>query len=326
MWKGPEIHGVTQSLLNKFDECPYRFYLYAILGLKQREEERLALWWGDTYHVGLEHLLRDWDLKNACNKARKHLKQNYPLAPPHFKLTIPRMLTLYPKEKDKTPWETEKDLDEVIEIAGRKVRVRGKVDGIKYDYEKYNATVLREHKCKKYTDFPKFNQELSDNFQINLYAKITGAEYVIYDYIKIPGIQTYQPAQGRSTLEDWVDRMFTGPIGSYNGYYPINAHKAQWIHQKLHPLPPEKVEFYWQTRIVPRIQRICKWYDYVTQPGFDHQDPKWHNEIFYRQPVRQFDGSRTESYDCEYHDYILGIQDECDLVPVHSYFPELSND
>ena len=52
-WKGPLEGGITQSLLTKFLECPYRFYLYAGLGLEQPGEPEPNLIWGDICHKGL---------------------------------------------------------------------------------------------------------------------------------------------------------------------------------------------------------------------------------------------------------------------------------
>ena len=48
LWKGPVIDGITQSMIGKFIQCPYRFYLYAILGKVDNKPLPDNLIWGDV--------------------------------------------------------------------------------------------------------------------------------------------------------------------------------------------------------------------------------------------------------------------------------------
>ena len=51
MWSGPFATdaqgGITQSLINSFNQCPYRAYIKYILGLKENKPESPQLMWGD---------------------------------------------------------------------------------------------------------------------------------------------------------------------------------------------------------------------------------------------------------------------------------------
>ena len=91
----------------------------------------------------------------------------------------------------------------------------------------------------------------------------------------------------------------------------------------MYHIPQETQEKVWNETIAPTILRMDEWYEYVTQPGFDHEDPKWFNSLFYKHPVRHFNGRRTEKFECSYHAYLTDQCDLKDLIPVDSYFSEL---
>jgi hypothetical protein len=84
-------------------------------------------------------------------------------------------------------------------------------------------------------------------------------------------------------------------------------------------------EKYWVETIYPTIERMCQWWDYVTQPNFNHEDPKFYNEIFYKTPVRQFEASNTEKFQCDYYNHLIGEEDLSDLSDVGSLFQELED-
>jgi len=61
----------------------------------------------------------------------------------------------------------------------------------------------------------------------------------------------------------------------------------------------------------------------VTQPGFDPDDTQFYNHLFYKVPVRQFDPSLTEKFECDYYNYLIGDEDLSDLVSIPSLYQEL---
>lgn len=328
MWKGPIEDGVTQSLLNKFLECPYSFYLYAILGLQDPEELNHNLIWGDCFHKGLELLIPTGDKKAAALGMLEYLHDRYPTAPESFQYSLPRMLRLYRVSPFEGDWITEQVIDTTIQINEYKVRIRGKRDAITTNHPQYGP-VLGEHKCKGYTDPAQTREELQQDVQCTLYllTNDTECEWVFYDLIKIPDTQKYGPApQSGESSQDYIERIYSdGAIGSYGGKYPIYRYTSQWIDQGIYYFPVEDQEKVFNETIKPNILRLIQWYDYVTQPDFNHEDPKWFNEIFYKHPVRHFNGRRTEKFKCAYHGYLTGQQTLSDLVPVQSFYSELED-
>lgn len=329
MWKGPFHGGITQSLLNAYLEDPYSFYIYAILGLKEPGPLPENLVWGDCYHVGLEHLIKTKDLQFSLKKMMEHLDHKHPSAPPSFRYSLWRMLCLYPYKSDilQAEYETEEIIEEIIEVDGMAVKLRGKRDAITREHPDY-GTVLGEHKCKGRTDPETTRKELWLDLQLNMYLRTLDkpCERIFYDLILIPDTQKYGPqmSYGESP-EDWITRIYCGPVGSYNGMYPINKNPNRWIRQLVLTITEEEQEQVWNYSTLPCIKRLIQFYDHVTQPGFDPDNPKYYNEVFYRHPMRTFSPRKTDSYKGNYYDLLIGEQDYGDLVPVESYFSELED-
>ena len=304
-----------------FLQCPFSFYIYTRLGLEEERELEPNLMWGDAFHVGLEHLIPTGDVNNAVKEAVAYLKKEYPQAPPSFSHSIRRMLWLYSSPPGK--WETEQVFNEVVDVYGKAVRLKGKKDGIG-EHEEYGPCLI-EHKCKGYIDPILCGEEIKEDLQCNIYMKMSGVETVIYDLLKIPVTQKYGPDKKYDeTVEEYVRRLYCGPISSYNGKYPINSNKGEWIHQGVYRIYEDEQEDYWNRTVLPILDRICEWWEHVTQPGFDHENPKFYNHLFYKMPIRHFSGRKTDNFKCPYHAYLTGQEELTDLVPVSSYFSELN--
>jgi hypothetical protein len=328
MWKGPYVDGITQSLLNEFLKCPYSFYIYTILGLKEPEQPQPNLIWGDCFHKGLELLIPESNLKVAVEGMVEYLHTNYPFAPNTFELSLKKMLRIYSTKPFKGDWRTEEVIDTYMTLPQlpHKVRIRGKKDAITHNHPEFGS-VLGEHKAKGYTDPEQTRDEIQQDLQCNLYmyTEASPCEWVFYDLIKIPDVQKYGPQPYISEpSEKYIERIYSGPMDtSYGGKYPIYKYKHLWINQGVYHIPLSSQEEYWDTVISPQIRRLAIWYDYVTDPNFDYQNPSHYNEFFYKMPVRHFDGRKTENFKCKYHSLLTNQSTIDDLVPVNSYFSEL---
>lgn len=325
MWKGPKIDGVSQSLLNKFLECPYCFFLYAILRLHEPETERDNLVWGDIGHKGLEHLIPSLCLKTASRKMEQYQKERYPEAPSRFLPSIKKMISLYNKKLFRVgTWKTEQIIDRQITIKGIPFRIRGKKDGICYDYPRYQK-VLAEHKFKGYIDPPSLAQEIQKDTQCNiyLYSEEDPVEWVIYDLIKIPDTQKYQPDKKHWENEsEYIDRMYFGQCGNWKGF-PIASNKDQWMHQEIYHIPYEEQQFNWERTIAPLLLRLNEWYEYVTSDNFDMNNPECYGPTFYIHPIRHFNARQTNRFKCGYHGLLTGQLSLEELEPVTSFYSEL---
>lgn len=311
MWKGP-TEGVTQSLLGKFLECPYRFYLYAILGLEEPRVLEDNLMWGDSYHVGLEYLLETKDLDTAKTMAIKYLKEKYPMAPLTFQYSIIEMLELFKIPTEEITTELKINEDILLPYSSRPVKVRGKMDGL-------SDTKLYEHKCKGTIKNADTIAEIPYDLQCNLYAYFAGRSTVQYDLIRIPEAQWKLPyRRADETDEGFITRIYYNHAGPD---YPIRSKRSLWVNHLQIDL--DYIDQVMDYTFYPLCEKLWDWYELVTAPKFDIEDPACYGSLFYRSPIRNFDPSRTEKYRCSYWEAITDNYDFSGLTKVRSYFPEL---
>lgn len=316
-WKGPEEDGITQSIMNRFLVCPYEFFLYAGLGLEDPPEYNANLSWGDSFHVGLEDLIKGETIKDAKLHMVNHLKENHPQSGPTFPHSMSRMLHLYNLSYlEDEEWLTEQEFEiPYILPNGRKIILRGKLDG-----HNVSRTKAVEHKCKKRHDKIKLRREIYKDTQVCLYSLVTGIRNWHYDVIKIPDIQ-YSPPAKRSTetYGNQVRRWFEEVDWDA---YPINKKKMLWIDQFPVYLSEDNITRFQQRTLNPILLRMCKWYDKVTEDKFD---PECFDDIFYESPLRHFNPRMTESFEGSFYKYLT---DQCDLsylIPIKGFFNELSD-
>lgn len=322
LWKGPIEDGITQSLIASFTNCPFRFYLQVICGLEDNTDPHPNLVWGDCYHVGLEHLVGGSTLRDAKLAALEHLRTNYN---PHqgfpyesYQTTIPAMLGLYDLTLlPEGTWVTELEFDTVI----NGFRYRGKMDGL------LEGVSLLEHKCKNlYAIDPiLLAEEIEADLQCNMYMHIAEVETVYYDLIGIPESVKYgAPYRPKDmSLKEYAIGLIYGSTYKRTNSFPVTDNTHVWIHQTPQVISAESQHTYWQRTITPLTQRIAEWYDYVTSPEFDPNNPECYNSLFYVTPVRTFQQSNTEKFKCNYHAYLTNQEDITNLRKIKGMFQEL---
>lgn len=332
-WKGPIEGGITQSLINKFLVCPYQFYIYAGLGLKENKPDNNNLMWGDIFHKALELAIEhprqikgmiDEELLEIENKVKQHISDKWPKSPSTYLRSVMNMLRLYNDsyKADMPGIVTEKEF--VVPYTnhhGLKVNLRGKRDG----WHEGTKTLI-EHKCKGRIDKETTTQEIPMDQQVCLYSMVSGAKNIIYDLILIPeaqyGLPQMRPGQKLSNFVDSWFSIHTGPPTST--LWPINKKTPYWFAQIHIPITEENIETYRKFTLDPLIDRIYRWWNHVNKPGFDFQNPDHYNDVFYRTPIRQFNPHATAGYKGEYHDFLTGELALEDLVPVESFYAELT--
>lgn len=306
-WKGPIIDGVSISSMDSFLQCPFRFYIQKILCLEDDLPPHPNLVYGDSGHVGLEHLIRGDSLLDSQRAALAHLKTNYPDCEllDSYRGSLPALLGLY----DLTillpgKWQTEVEFSRVIDGF----KINGIVDGL------LPNKAIVEHKFKKQiaVDPILLSEEIHMDMQCNVYMKLFEVESVYYDLIGIPetGYKFQMPYKSKITdMVEYGQSLVYG--GGYNrgDLYPIDRNLYKWISQRLYIIPFEDQESFWTKTFLPNLKRINQWFEYVTNPSFDPNNPSCYNEIFYINPVRSFQQSNTEKFKCNYHAILTGQDD-----------------
>jgi hypothetical protein len=149
LWKGPEVDGITQSLLGRFLVCRERFRLLVVEGLKQADTFNHRLGYGEMWHVceeshaaqmvGGPAQVKPWDV--ALQEYCKKQCEKYPLQQEQIqhwyevcRLQFPIYVEYWRKHRDtvkRIPLAQEEVFDVPYRLpSGRIVRLRGKFDGV----------------------------------------------------------------------------------------------------------------------------------------------------------------------------------------------------
>jgi len=290
--------------------------------------------WGDTAHVGLEHLLAipkiaynneftDSDWKIVDDAIDKRLK-DYPDAGPTWSFSIKQMMRLYNDifKEETGPLMTEHKFHIPISVPGIAERIwtRGKCDGVNENWSRtMGSNRLVEHKFKGRIEVETARDEIPFDLQVNMYARSFGCNSVTYDIIRIPDTMTYLPERRvMQKTPSYVQELY---FERKWGDFPITKNLHKWIFQTTKSL--DYIDQVWGESTTPLIKKLIKWWNRVNEPGFDFQDWTKYDDVFYKVPIRHFDPSHTEWYHCSYHSLLTGQSDLSDLIKVKSYFSEL---
>lgn len=320
-WAGPLDGGITQSLINSYLDCPFRFYLYTVLGLVDPENINQNLIYGSIGHRGLEHILSTktpvaefspQEKDELLEVMQEYTKKNYPQAGSTFTYSAYQMCLLYDdtyKLEDNFKAEVKLDIPYTTP-KGNKVTIRGKVDGL-------GTTKIAEHKFVGRTDPMQSRLETPVDLQVNIYMYFTGTTECIYDKILIPDTQ-YRAPQKRQMerAQAYVKRIF---FDHYYDSFPVSRNRHIWLDQFRFYRQPEQLQTYIDYVVNPLIDNICEYWQIVSDPNFDPNNPAHYGPLFWIKPIRTFDASRTEKYKCNYYNFISGEYTIDNLVPAQFY-------
>lgn len=182
-WKGPDVDGITQSLLGRFLECRERFRLKVVEGLIEDEGFSRPLEFGNLWHAAEEARLGGHDWLQAVQKYRRKLDLRYPNDAAEVMkwykvcaVTFPIYLEYWSKHKDESK---AKPILEEVSFAvpytlpsGRSVLLRGKWDALRLldlPKSKKQGIYIKEHKTKGEIDEEGILKTLGFNFQTMMY-------------------------------------------------------------------------------------------------------------------------------------------------------------
>lgn len=180
-WKGPEVDGVTQSLLSRFLVCKERFRILTIEGFKVEEQFSPAIHYGNMWHSCEEALAakRDWkqDLKVYCTNLCKvyptesnQVDKWYNVALKQFPIYA-EYWEKHPDVKDRIPLLQEETFCVPYELpSGRVVKLRGKFDSVDLIGKgRYAKVYLQENKSKGTINEEAIVRQLTFDLQTMIY-------------------------------------------------------------------------------------------------------------------------------------------------------------
>lgn len=302
LWEGPEISGITQSLLGKFLNCRERFRLLVVEGLKEEEGFNLKLEYGNMIHTCEEATAakRDWEAP-LLEYARKLVKKygnndsaqidhwykvccaEYPVYLNHWKKN--------PDVKNRKPLFQEKPFDVPYVLpSGRTVRLRGKYDaGDLISGKLY----IQENKAKGDVKPDKLLSELPMDLQTNMYLTAANEEFngvyelggCRYNVIRRPlsgGKYSIKQLEGRGKEKKGAE--------TEEGYYArlqglIKADPQHFFFRwKIEIIPSDILKF--QVRSLnPVLEQLWDWWTWIKCDPFNPWRTRTIGELLNNSPA-----------------------------------------
>jgi len=190
VWQGPEVDGITFSLLSKFLVCRERFRIQTIEGLKQADGWNHRIFYGQMWHICEESHAEEVAVgARASNKWQGRLKiycqglfDQYKLAADQInhwynicRTQFPHYMDFWSKHpdvKDRTPIFQEKVFKVPYKLpSGRTVYLRGKWDSVDLIGKGKNVGIfLQENKSKGDIDKQQIQRQLHFELQTLIYT------------------------------------------------------------------------------------------------------------------------------------------------------------
>lgn len=336
LWKGPEVDGVTFSLLSRFLVCRERFRAYVVEGLSAERGFNHRLEFGNMWHICEECLAagKAWEpsLTKYCRKlAEEYFTQQAEISnwmgicmvefPEYVKYW-----KAHPDVKDRTPLLQESVFNVPHKLpSGRIVRLKGKWDSVDLIGKGSSAGVyLQENKTKSDPNpvqiqrqltfdlqtmmylvaLAEFRQKTSDPALIKLFDhKVCG---VRYNVVKRP--RQYQGK--KESQEDFLARL-RGIIS--------DSPQEFFMRWKVE-VTPDDINNFRRKCLDPILEQLCWWYEetvlgkHVPSNG-KYPPPHWQHPFGVWNVLDEGGSSDLDEY--------LRSGSEVGLHRVDTLFPEL---
>ena len=289
VWKGPEIDGITQSLLGRFLVCKERFRLLVVDGLKPQDVFNHRIEYGNMWHLCEEIHAAGGTYLCCLSDYAKELCVKYPLQQEDILkwyniclIQFPIYLNYWSKHKRRGKEKQilqEQTFNVPYELpSGRIVRLRGMCDGVKQiKIFKNTKNWLREHKTKGDIKPEQIERQLTFDLQTMLYPIALNTWNDLED-----GSIFGEPISGIEY--NVVRRPLSGGKGSIRQYKPtktnLRGESKTDYHKRLGVIieenasdffmrwhvviTPEDIERFKTEFLDPCLEHLCEWWDHVT--------------------------------------------------------------
>ena len=326
VWRGPEVDGITFSLLSRFLVCRERFRIMVVEGLRPKPSFSAPLEFGNMWHV-----CEEWHAEGVKNwesflegYARK-LLTSYPMDQEqvnHWYEICKTMFPIYadhwakhPDVVNRTPLLQEQVFDVPYKLpSGRVVRLRGKWDSVDLVKDgKAEGVYLQENKSKSTIDSKKLTRQLSFDLQTMIYL------IALSDGIKDFATNGAHPILGvrynvvRRSAHKSTDSMLK-KIGEDTGSGRINEWFARWNVKVL----PGECRIFKDTCLDPILEQVCDWWEFITKGTASHlplAPCHWRHPFGVYNVLDEGGSSELDEY--------LATGSTAGLVRITNLFPEL---
>jgi len=359
VWKGPEVDGITFSLLSRFLVCRERFRLLVVEGIRPAKTFNHSIEYGQMWHTCEETFSTGNDWNPDLREYSIYLCRKYPTQQEQVehwynvcRVQFPIYVDYWKKNKDVTkrkPVEQEQVFSVPYKLpSGRTVILKGKRDGV--DQIGRDGKYLTEHKTKGDIREEIIKRQLSFDLQTMLYMiayqeeKGESLKGVRYNVVRRPlsggegTIKRHKPTQGtkcnlKSCKEhpsvDCNKCKGTGRVGAkpeetkehfYNRVSDIIEAKPETYFMRWKcEVSEEEVETFRIQCLNPVLEQLCNWYGWIT--SFDPAPEEYGYGVHYRYPFGVYN-PMNEGRASELDEY-LTTGSTLGLEKVESLFEEL---
>lgn len=292
LWKGPEVDGVTQSMLSAFLVCRERFRLKYVEGLRPPDEFNHRIEYGNMWHLCEEHKVGGVWPEFLLDYARKLCKR-YPLQQEqinHWFQVCQIQFPIYVDywEKQKTQRQKKSLLQEYVfnvpyELpSGRVVKLRGMMDEVSLEGKGKNAGIyLDEHKTKADIKEEQIRKQLQFDLQTMIYLVALQIESEQHNHTDEfwDSIEAHLGGVNYNV----VQRPLSGGKGTIRQHKATKNKKAETtehFYDRLRGIIEEEPEHYfvrWKVEVSsqdierfkrefldPILESLCDWYEAIS--------------------------------------------------------------
>lgn len=306
LWKGPEVDGITQSMLQWFLVCRERFRILYVLGLQPTATWNHRLGYGDMWHVCEEVLAGDfpYSWEYALKQFAQEQCKLYPTQVEtidHWyrtcKTQFPEYVKFWAKHPDmkkRTPvFQEEKFAIPYKLPSGRTVLLRGKFDSVDVEAEgKNRILVLQENKTKGDIKEMQLQRQLRLDLQTMFYVTALDLDRQNPDgALAREGVEKHPVRKLRYNV---VRRPFSGGRGSITRHKPSKSNpqgesKDEFYQRFLNDYLLVEPEYYfmrWEVPITdldiahfkkvflhPMLEQLCDWWLWISTCAATKTDP-----------------------------------------------------
>lgn len=316
LWKGPEVDGITQSMLSRFLVCRERFRITAIEGLRPAEDFNHRLEYGSMWHICEEHVDGGWPQKLKDYAVK--LCRKYPLRSEEItkwwkvcQLQFPLYVEYWRKHRDQkakqSVYAEEVFCEEYWLPSCKVVKLRGKWDSVD---RIGNKVYLQENKTKGDIDEQSVQRQLMFDLQTMIYLtslrmrmrrvgkvftrmKIAGVRYNVVRRPLSGGKGTIRQHQATKNKPAETADEFYGRLADIIKESP-EAFFMRWDVS----VTDADIDRFMSRFLTPVLEQLCVWYDFVTGPDPWHEDQMVHWQFPYGvwNPMTEGKASEVDEY------------------------------
>ncbi len=276
VWRGPEVDGVTQSLLNRFLCCRERFRLMVVEGLRAADKFYAPIEYGNMWHAAEEALAAGKSWQEAVGWYCRKLILKYPMDRQFIDHWNAMCLTQFPAYLDY--WAKHPDHDgrktlfqeQVFDVpyrlpSGRTVRMRGKWDGGSLIKE---GVWLDEHKTKSSVDGQKIARQLTFDLQTMFYLVALESwrfpegvgkgkpDNALAGGLPVKGVRYNVVRRSSHKTPESMLKKLQEDVADGRG--------GEWFGRWKVEVTPADVQRFRRETLDPTLDAMCDWWSYIT--------------------------------------------------------------